>query len=68
MHPRSTRLPCKGDPVPAFRGRLVADGTLSAAEADALAAAVRDEMQAAVSFGLESPFPEVESALEYTYA
>ena len=54
--------------MPAFRGRLVADGTLTAEEADALAAAVRDEMQAAVTFGLESPFPDVESALEYTYA
>ena len=58
----------QGDPVPAFRGRLVADGTLTAEEADALIAAVRDEMQAAVTFGLESPFPEVESALEFTYA
>jgi hypothetical protein len=29
---------------------------------------VRDEMQAAVDFGLESPIPEVETALEYTYA
>ena len=28
----------KGDPVPAFRGRLVADGTLTAEEADGIAA------------------------------
>jgi pyruvate dehydrogenase E1 component alpha subunit len=54
--------------VPAFRGRLVGDGTLSAEEADKLAAQARDEMQAAVSFGLDSPFPELESALEYIYA
>ena len=66
--PEEYEAALKGDPVPAFRGRLVADGTLSAAEADALAAAVRDEMQAAVTFGLESPFPDVESALEYVYA
>ena len=39
----------QGDPVPAFRGRLVADGTITAEEADALIAAVRDEMQAAVT-------------------
>jgi TPP-dependent pyruvate/acetoin dehydrogenase alpha subunit len=58
----------KGDPVPAFRGRLVADGTLSAEEADGIAARVRDEMQAAVTFALESPFPDVETALEYVYA
>ena len=30
--------------------------------------AVRDEMQAAVDFGLASPLPEVETALEYVYA
>ena len=66
--PEEYEAALKGDPVPAFRGRLVADGTLSAEEADALAAEVRDEMQAAVTFGLESPFPEVESALEYIYA
>jgi len=57
-----------GDPVPAFRGRLIADGTLSVEEAEAIAAQVRDEMQAAVDFGVNSPFPDVESALEYVYA
>ena len=54
--------------MPAFRGRLVADGTLSAEEADAIAAKVREEMQAAVDFGLASPFPDVETALEHVYA
>ena len=54
--------------MPAFRGRLIADGTLSAEDADAIAATVRDEMQAAVDFGVNSPFPDVESALEYVYA
>jgi hypothetical protein len=29
---------------------------------------VREEMQAAVDFGLASPFPEVETALDYVYA
>ena len=33
-----------------------------------IAEQVRQEMQAAVSFGLASPFPDVESALEYVYA
>jgi TPP-dependent pyruvate/acetoin dehydrogenase alpha subunit len=41
---------------------------LTAADADAIAERVRDEMQAAVTFGLDSPFPDVESALEFTYA
>ena len=58
----------QGDPVPAFRGRLVAEGTLTAEAAAELIAAVQEEMQAAVTFGLESPFPDVASALEYNYA
>ncbi len=58
----------RGDPVPRFRARLVTDGTLSAAEADRIAAEVRQEMQAAVEFALESPFPEPEAALNHVYA
>jgi pyruvate dehydrogenase E1 component alpha subunit len=54
--------------VPAFRGRLVGDGTFTADEADAIAERARDEMEAAVQFGLASPFPEVETALEFVYA
>jgi TPP-dependent pyruvate/acetoin dehydrogenase alpha subunit len=58
----------RGDPVPRFRARLVQDGTLNAERADEIAAEVRDEMQAAVQFGLDSPFPEPEAALNYVYA
>ena len=47
----------RGDPVPRFRARLVTDGTLTAEDADELAAAAHDEMAAAVTFGVESPFP-----------
>jgi acetoin:2,6-dichlorophenolindophenol oxidoreductase subunit alpha len=58
----------RGDPVPRFRARLVEDGTLSAEEAHAIAEAARDEMQAAVDFGVESPLPEPADALKYVYA
>jgi len=58
----------RGDPVPRFRARLVADGTLTAEEADAIAESVRAEMQEAVTFGLESPFPAPEEAVRYVYA
>ena len=58
----------RGDPVPRFRARLVEEGTLDAARADAIAAEVRDEMEAAVQFGLDSPFPEPEAALNFVYA
>jgi TPP-dependent pyruvate/acetoin dehydrogenase alpha subunit len=58
----------RGDPVPRFRARLITDGTLDAEQADQIAAEVRDEMQAAVQFGLDSPFPEPAAALEHVYA
>jgi hypothetical protein len=33
-----------------------------------MAESAREEMQEAVSFALDSPFPRVEIALEYVYA
>ena len=58
----------RGDPVPRFRARLVGEGTLSAEEAEAIAAAARVEMDEAVAFGLSSPLPAPEKAVEYVYA
>jgi pyruvate dehydrogenase E1 component alpha subunit len=58
----------RGDPVPRFRGVLVKSGALSAAKADELASQVAKEMDAAVAFGLKSPFPKLESALDNIYA
>jgi TPP-dependent pyruvate/acetoin dehydrogenase alpha subunit len=58
----------RGDPVPRFRARLVAQGTLDANRADEIAAEVRDEMEAVVQFALDSPFPEPEAALANVYA
>jgi TPP-dependent pyruvate/acetoin dehydrogenase alpha subunit len=58
----------RGDPVPRFRARLVEQGTLDAARADAIAQEVTDEMDAAVQFGLDSPYPEPEAATNFVYA
>ncbi|MFZ1995934.1 MAG: thiamine pyrophosphate-dependent dehydrogenase E1 component subunit alpha [Solirubrobacteraceae bacterium] len=58
----------RGDPVPRFRARLVEQGTLDAARADELAKEVTDEMEAAVQFGLDSPYPEPEAATNFVYA
>jgi TPP-dependent pyruvate/acetoin dehydrogenase alpha subunit len=58
----------RGDPVPRFRAKLVTDGVITAEEADALAEAAKAEMQAAVDFGLASPFPPAEAAVDYVYA
>jgi TPP-dependent pyruvate/acetoin dehydrogenase alpha subunit len=58
----------RGDPVPRFRARLITDGKLTVEQADGIAAEVRQEMQAAVQFGIDSPLPEPEEALKYVYA
>jgi pyruvate dehydrogenase E1 component alpha subunit len=58
----------RGDPVPRFRARLVQGGVLSAEDADRILDDAREEIQAAVDFGIESPFPEREEATTYVYA
>ena len=58
----------RGDPVPRFRAKLVTDGTLTAEEADTIAESVKQEMEEAVAFGLASPFPSPEAAVNYVYA
>jgi pyruvate dehydrogenase E1 component alpha subunit len=58
----------RGDPVPRFRMRLVEQGVLDSARADEILEQARAEMDAAVQFGLDSPFPEPEAALNHIYA
>jgi TPP-dependent pyruvate/acetoin dehydrogenase alpha subunit len=58
----------RGDPVPRLRARLIEEGTLSAEAADRIAEEAREEMQAAVDFALDSPYPEPEEATKYVYA
>jgi len=58
----------RGDPVPRFRGALVQNGTLTSVQAEEIAKKVADEMQAAVTFALGSPFPKNESALDFNFA
>ncbi|HUB05064.1 MAG TPA: thiamine pyrophosphate-dependent enzyme, partial [Solirubrobacteraceae bacterium] len=60
----------RGDPVPRFRARLVEQGVLDPARADEIAKEVTDEMDGAVQFALDSPFPEPDAAArqDYVYA
>ena len=59
----------RGDPVPRFRGILVNEWRAElGARPTRSQAQVADEMQAAVTFGVNSPFPKLESALENIYA
>jgi pyruvate dehydrogenase E1 component alpha subunit len=58
----------RGDPVPRFRATLIKAGLLKPEKADEISAQVAKEMEAAVAFAVKSPFPKLESALEYVYA
>ena len=60
----------RGDPVPRFRARLVEQGALDPSRADQIAQQVRDEMDAAVHFALDDPFPEAAAAArnDFVYA
>jgi len=58
----------RGDPVPRFRGTLISSGVLNSPQAEQLKTEVSAEMRAAVEFALKSPFPKLESALDYVYA
>jgi pyruvate dehydrogenase E1 component alpha subunit len=66
--PEEYEAALRGDPVPRFRGRLIEEGVLTSERADEIAAEVRQEMQEAVDFGLESDYPSTDIALEYVYA
>ena len=52
------------DPIPAARGRLLADGRLSAAEADAMDEEVATAIAEALEFAKASPWPEAAEAWE----
>ena len=54
----------KKDPIPAFRKRLVEMGVLTEQEAEKIDWEVNDEIERAVKFAEESPFPTPEEALE----
>jgi len=66
--PEEYEAALRGDPVPRFRGRLIEEGVLTSERADEIAAEVKQEMQEAVDFGLESEYPSTDTALEYVYA
>jgi pyruvate dehydrogenase E1 component alpha subunit len=57
----------RGDPVPRFRAHLVEQATLEPARADQIADEVRGEMDTAVQFALDDPFPEAEAAARHDY-
>jgi len=58
----------KKDPIPRFRKKLIEMGTLTEQEADKIHQAIEEEIEKAVKFAEESPFPDPEETLEDVYA
>ncbi len=56
------------DPVPAFRTRLIADGTASEAQIAAIEAEIAAQIQDAIEFALSSDMPALEELLRDVYA
>jgi pyruvate dehydrogenase E1 component alpha subunit len=58
----------KKDPIPRFRRKLIEMGVLTEKEADEIDQAMLEEMDEAMKFAEESPFPDPEETLEDVYA
>jgi len=58
----------KKDPVPAFRKRLIEMGVLAQRDAEKIARDVDEEIEKAVKYARESPFPAPEETLEDVFA
>jgi pyruvate dehydrogenase E1 component alpha subunit len=54
----------KRDPIQMFRARTISEGTLTAAEMDAIDIDVKNAIVAGVEYARQSPEPEVEMALQ----
>jgi pyruvate dehydrogenase E1 component alpha subunit len=56
------------DPVPAFRARLIAEGHASEDDLAAIEKRIEGELDEAVQFALDSPFPDLAELLTDVYA
>jgi acetoin:2,6-dichlorophenolindophenol oxidoreductase subunit alpha len=56
------------DCVVDYRAKLIADGTMTDAEADAIVAEVKQEVDVAIQFGIDSPYPEPDDAFNGLFA
>ncbi len=56
------------DPIPPYRAKLIAEGVLSEADAQAIEAEENALIDEAVRFALDAPYPAPEEALEHVFA
>jgi pyruvate dehydrogenase E1 component alpha subunit len=58
----------KKDPIPRFRKKLMEMGVLTEGDADKIVQEMKDEIEKAVKFAEESPYPAPEEALEDVFS
>jgi TPP-dependent pyruvate/acetoin dehydrogenase alpha subunit len=56
------------DPIPEYRRRLILEGVLTDVQAKTLETQVIREVDEAMQFAAESPYPDPESALNCTFS
>jgi len=56
------------DPIPRFRKQMIKMGVLTGDDADKIGQEIKEEIEKAVKFAEESPYPAPEEALEDVYA
>lgn len=56
------------DPLPTYRDALIADGILSSADVEGIAADASARVEASIAFAKSSPIPDPADALEYVFA
>ena len=56
------------DPIPRFRAYLEAESLLTPSEVDAMEARIKEEVEDAVKFATEAPYPEAEDGRRPVYA
>jgi pyruvate dehydrogenase E1 component alpha subunit len=54
----------KRDPIPALKAAVLEAGIAEEADFEAIEKTVEEEIQAAVKFAVDSPYPEAEEAYE----
>jgi pyruvate dehydrogenase E1 component alpha subunit len=58
----------QADPIPLYRAKLVKDGVLTEAQADAIEAAAKARMEKAMTFAKDAPYPEPHEAFDHVFA
>jgi pyruvate dehydrogenase E1 component alpha subunit len=62
------RKPYQADPLPQYRAKLISEGVLTEQSAADIEASEAAQVDAAITFALDAPYPEPEESLEHVFA